>query len=149
MLDQEAGLADELARLLGQHPQRAVAPLVGIADILLVLVVVLVVGDDQPLLEDDVEAGLHVVGVLVLVLVLLFLVFAASLGLDGGRAFLLVVFFEVVVLDVVMLEVVVDDGLVVDDLLVVLLEVLEVVSSRSSGRSACSSRSRHPGRQLA
>ena len=110
VLDQEAGLADELARLLWQHPERTVAPLVGVADLLFVVVIVLVVDDhDEPLFEDHVEAGLHVIGVLVLFLFLLVFVLAHDLGLGVDHDIL-----QVFGLDASSISIVVVDVLVVD-----------------------------------
>ncbi len=66
MLDQEARLADELARALGEDLGRALDPVLGVGR--LVLLVLLLVDDDQPVLQDDdeidpddVEAGLDVI----------------------------------------------------------------------------------------
>ena len=60
MLHQEARLADELVGLLGQDLGGGVGPVVGLGRLLVVLVLVL--DDDQPLLQDLVEARLDVVG---------------------------------------------------------------------------------------
>src|SRR3954453_20489043 len=58
MLHEEARLADELARLLGQDLLGPVAPVLAVGRLLALL---LVVDDAEPLLEDDVQAGLDVV----------------------------------------------------------------------------------------
>ena len=86
MLDQEAGLAHELVGLLGLDAARAVAPVVGLGDLVLVLVLVLGLGGDA-VLEDGVEVGLDVVGVDVVVVLLLLVVVGRLAGL--GRCALL------------------------------------------------------------
>ena len=69
MLHEEAGLADELARALRQDPAGAVAALLGLGrDLLLVL---LLLGGGDPVLQDGVEVGLDVVGVVLLLLLVL------------------------------------------------------------------------------
>ena len=70
VLDEEAGLADELARALGLDPAGAVAALLGLGRLFL-LVVLFLLGGGDAVLQDGVEVGLDVVGVgLLLVLVL-------------------------------------------------------------------------------
>src|ERR1700730_8499525 len=54
VFDQEARLAHELAGLLWQHFERAIAAIVAIRR--LVVIVIVVVDDDQALFQDDVEA---------------------------------------------------------------------------------------------
>src|SRR5690606_26414209 len=81
VLDQEAGLADELVGLLGLDAAGAVAPVVGLGRLVLVLVVL---GGDA-VLEDLVEVGLDVVGVELLLVVLLVLVLGDLAGLRGRR----------------------------------------------------------------
>src|SRR5579875_184474 len=77
-LHEEARLADELAGLLREHPRRAVDAVLGIRRLL--LLVLLLLGNDEALLQDDVEARLDVIVVeLVLVLV------DDLLGLGDGR----------------------------------------------------------------
>jgi hypothetical protein len=118
MLDQEAGLTDELSGLLGQDPQRAVATLVTLTDVFFFLVRVVVVVDDQAFLQDLVLARLDIIGVLVVFFVLLFFIFS-NLGLNGD-----VLVFGFISLDVVIVDqrlVVVVDGLLV------LFEVLKFV----------------------
>jgi hypothetical protein len=118
VLDEEAGLAHELAGLLGQHPQRAVTSLVGITDVFVIFVGLVIVADDQTFLEDHIEAGLYVVGILVIFVFILFVVLA-YFGFDG----------RVHIFGFPGIEVVIDDGVFVfvDDLFVFVLEVLEIL----------------------
>ena len=83
VLHEEAGLAHELAGALRLDPAGAVAALLGLGDDL--LLVLLLLGGGDAVLQDGVEIGLDVVGVvLLLLLVLAFVV--VPLGLDGrGR----------------------------------------------------------------
>src|SRR5688572_2748697 len=73
VLDQETGLADELARPLGQDLGGALGPVLGVGD--LVLLVLLLVDDDEAVLQDDVEPGLDVVGVDVVIVLIVVVVF--------------------------------------------------------------------------
>ena len=90
MLHQEARLAHELAGALRLDAPGTVAALLGLGDDLLLVFLLLRRGD--AILEDGVEVGLDVVGV-VLFLFLVFFVAVVSLGLDGrGRVAGTVVF---------------------------------------------------------
>src|SRR5690606_28665738 len=127
VLDEEAGLADELVGLLGLDAAGAVAPVVGLGR--LVLVLVLVVLRRDAVLEDLVEVGLDVVGVELLLVVVLLLVLGGLAGLAGRRGRDLVLLLLLVLVDdlvedlVVGVEVVglvehlvVDEGVVLEDL---------------------------------
>ena len=117
VLDKKTRLADELARLLWKYTGRGLSPLVGV---LVVLVVVVVVVDYQTLLQDDVEACLHLVEILVVVVVLV--VFTRSLGgrrhhghdagvaelLEGYNVVAVDIAYIVVVTDVVVAYIVVE-----------------------------------------
>src|SRR5205085_10944264 len=122
VLDEEARPAHELVRLLGQHLRGRLGPVLGVRCL---LVLFLVLGDDQALLEDHVEAGLDIL-LVVLVLLLVLLVLGAIRG-DGGGALpvllrlllllldllvLVDLFFERVLVDEVVVRPLVEIGLV-------------------------------------
>ena len=148
--DRTVVVADRAARGVGPHEQEAVraellvgplrlqpvAGLAAVVGLLVVLVVVLVLGRDQAVLEDAVEVGLDVVGrEQVVVLVLLLLAGARPALGAGGRRVVGVVLVLVLV-----------DLLVVDDLDVVVLVVEdERRPRRSSSSSASGSASRSLG----
>jgi len=73
VLDQEAGPADELVGLLGEHSLGDLGTVVGVDNV----VVFGFVLDDEALFQDDVQAGLDVF--------VLGLVFFLLVGLFGGR----------------------------------------------------------------
>src|SRR5437764_15413074 len=81
VLDEEARPAHELVRLLGQHLRGRLGPVLGVRCL---LVLFLLLGDDQALLEDHVEAGLDIL-LVVLVVLLVLLVLGAIRG-DVGAA---------------------------------------------------------------
>jgi hypothetical protein len=66
VLHEEARLAHELVRLLGQHLGCVGGAVLGVRDLVLVL---FLLGDDEALFQDDVEAGLHVVVVHIVVVI--------------------------------------------------------------------------------
>ena len=67
-LHKEAGTADELAGLLGEHPKGAFAAVLGVGGLL--FFVLLVICDDEAFFQDHVETGLDIIVVeLVLILV--------------------------------------------------------------------------------
>src|SRR5436309_2209776 len=80
VLDEEAGLTDELVGALRGDLGRALGTLLGVGDFLFLLLVLLLVLDDEAVLQDDVEAGLYIVGVEVL-----FVLFLLVLLVGGGR----------------------------------------------------------------
>src|SRR5579875_651110 len=113
VLDEEAGLADELARLLGEHLEGAVAPVVDVDGVLVLVVLFLL--DDHALLEDHVKAGFDVVAILLVVLIILVFVLA---GPRGDRRRLFGGLFVVGLLGL---------GVVVIILIELLVEVLDVI----------------------
>ena len=128
VLHQEARLADELAGPLRLDPAGAIAALGRLRGLLL-FVVFLFLGRRDPILQDGVEVGLHVVGVgLLLVLVLVLAVVA--LGLDGHDDVVLVL----VVIDdhdIVVAVQIVHEQVVVDDervLVQVLVQVFDEIA---------------------
>ena len=141
VLHEEAGLAHELAGALRLDPAGAVAPLLGLGRHL--LLVLLLLGGGDPVLQDGVEVGLDVVGVVLLLLLVLALV-VVPLGLDRGRRVVVLVLLVVVEDRVVVLGVeveLVDGQVVVVEVVLVEGVVIEVdgLLSRSSRSSSSSS----------
>jgi hypothetical protein len=66
-LYEETRPADEFPRLLGKHSRRTLTAVLGVRCLLLVF---FLIGDDQPLFEDHVEAGFNVVVIELIVVVL-------------------------------------------------------------------------------
>jgi len=119
MLDEEARLADELPRTFGEHLGRALGPVLGIGD--LVLLVLLLVHDHESVLQDDVEARLHVVRVdLVVILVVVVVVGHHAHGHDD-------VVLDQDIGDVVdLVDHLEDVDVLLDEVLVVLVKGLEI-----------------------
>src|SRR5207253_622510 len=112
--------ADELVGALGDDLGRALSPLLRVRRLLLFVLLVLLVGDDEPLLQNLVEAGLDV-----LVLGLLLFLFFFVGGLGGGRATgLFLVLVRFLIEDVLVQRVVVERILVVEVLEIGLVEIL-------------------------
>ncbi len=142
VLDQEARLAHELARALGQDLGGTLGPVLGVGD--LVLLVLLLVDDDEAVLQDDVEPGLHVVGVDVVVVLVIIVVVGHHDHADRHLGLLVDVDIDVdlvedidVVLDEIVLVLVVE-RLEIDDVRVVgVLDVIEFLVRviRHSGAS--------------
>ena len=120
MLHEKAGLAHELVGAFGGHLGGALGPLLGVRRLLLFLLVLLFFLDDQAILQDDVQAGLDVVGVedLILLFLLLFLLGDDGLARRGRLLVLLVEHF--------LIEGVVFQGVVFEDV-VILAESLEIL----------------------
>src|SRR5579884_1638622 len=123
VLHQEARPAHEFVRLLGQDALGALAPVVGLGDLVVLLLFVL---DDEALLQDLVQAGLDVLVVDVLVLVLALF----GDGGDGGLLGLLLFVRDDVVIIFVVVHRVGEFVLVLEFVLVeqvVVAQILEVL----------------------
>jgi hypothetical protein len=108
VLDEKAGLADELAWLLRQHFERAVVAVVAVWPV--VVVIVIVVGDDEALLQDYVEARFHVVRIGLLLVVIVVFVFVPNRCRRLVEC--LLALFELVVEDLVIERVLVESVLI-------------------------------------
>jgi hypothetical protein len=115
MLHEETGLAHKLSRALRQNPTHPVARRLRLGDLLLVL---LFLRRGNPVLENGVEIGLHVIGV-VLLLVLRILVIVLGLdGLNGAVPVIVVVVqiagFIVTVVEIAIVEITVVEITIVE-----------------------------------